>query len=438
VARDLTSVLDKAPVGWGAKRALQALRRIASRNPQSCLPAAPDLLAVLENNDALDLMDDCADALAALGPDVLPLIDRALQDHPDSGARFQLLGVLRRLPYPEAVTILLKQEKLLFTATESYCHTVQQLGSADLIGLYRREWRPGEFLAGETLLFLAELHGKRIPELPQLRREHRHELQQEKKHLTAMRRSLEQGTLPVMDAAGRSLELECRRCGRIYHYQVEEILVNIAEYGRKGKHRDLRDKLLIQGDIVCKGCGAVNDYEFTNSAWLAVTAEMVLLTASGAKESDWLSFGRSATFDGKEMPPSKMPAYLARLVDRCPADVALRIRYGNVLRRSGRIDEAVAQYQTALQLEPGNVEAAYALGTLYESLGRQKEAAPLLTQGWGYLKKQSAIAESTGQSLRDDLPARASAATASVSKIGRNQLCPCGSGKKYKHCCGKG
>ena len=22
-------------------------------------------------------------------------------------------------------------------------------------------------------------------------------------------------------------------------------------------------------------------------------------------------------------------------------------------------------------------------------------------------------------------------------KIGRNQPCPCGSGKKYKHCCGK-
>ncbi len=25
----------------------------------------------------------------------------------------------------------------------------------------------------------------------------------------------------------------------------------------------------------------------------------------------------------------------------------------------------------------------------------------------------------------------------SFKKIGRNELCPCGSGKKYKHCCGK-
>jgi uncharacterized protein len=22
-------------------------------------------------------------------------------------------------------------------------------------------------------------------------------------------------------------------------------------------------------------------------------------------------------------------------------------------------------------------------------------------------------------------------------KVGRNELCPCGSGKKFKHCCGK-
>ncbi|MDD3808043.1 MAG: SEC-C metal-binding domain-containing protein [Candidatus Pacebacteria bacterium] len=25
----------------------------------------------------------------------------------------------------------------------------------------------------------------------------------------------------------------------------------------------------------------------------------------------------------------------------------------------------------------------------------------------------------------------------STKKVGRNDPCPCGSGKKYKHCCGK-
>jgi len=31
-----------------------------------------------------------------------------------------------------------------------------------------------------------------------------------------------------------------------------------------------------------------------------------------------------------------------------------------------------------------------------------------------------------------DLPVRRS-----VPKVGRNELCPCGSGKKYKNCCGR-
>ncbi len=34
----------------------------------------------------------------------------------------------------------------------------------------------------------------------------------------------------------------------------------------------------------------------------------------------------------------------------------------------------------------------------------------------------------------DDM--RAMTATASAAKVGRNQPCPCGSGKKFKYCCG--
>jgi tetratricopeptide (TPR) repeat protein len=445
VARDLAGALTKELDGSGAKRVIQALCRIARQNPQACLTAAPVLLMVLENDDALDLMDDCVDALAALGPDVLPLIDRAFQDHSRSGARFHLLGVLRRLPYPEAVTIMLKQEKLLFTAVESYCHTAQNLGSADFIDLFRREWHPGEFLTGETLLLLAGLHGQQIPELPDLRREYRQELQRERKSFAAMRQPLEQGALPALSNAGRVLELECRCCGRIYHYPVEHVFVNTGLLGKKSKNKNLRDELLIQDDIVCKGCGTINNYEFTNAAHLAVMGEMMLLTATGAQESDWLSFGRCATFDGKEMLPSKMPSYLARLVGRSPNDAALRIRYGNVLRRYGwgRIDEALEQYRIALQLEPDSSEAAHALGTLYENLGRLKEAVPLLAQGEAYqdayLKEHSAAAETAAsQDLGDDPPGRVTSSPARADKIGRNQPCPCGSGKKYKHCCGKG
>jgi uncharacterized protein YecA (UPF0149 family) len=40
------------------------------------------------------------------------------------------------------------------------------------------------------------------------------------------------------------------------------------------------------------------------------------------------------------------------------------------------------------------------------------------------------MTQALGNRTREAVPAGA-------SKIGRNQLCPCGSGKKYKRCCGK-
>jgi len=37
----------------------------------------------------------------------------------------------------------------------------------------------------------------------------------------------------------------------------------------------------------------------------------------------------------------------------------------------------------------------------------------------------------------DESTARAQAAAESLPRVGRNDPCPCGSGKKYKHCHGR-
>lgn len=39
--------------------------------------------------------------------------------------------------------------------------------------------------------------------------------------------------------------------------------------------------------------------------------------------------------------------------------------------------------------------------------------------------------------VRDDLQLRVDELSLSAKRPGRNEPCPCGSGKKYKHCCGK-
>lgn len=39
--------------------------------------------------------------------------------------------------------------------------------------------------------------------------------------------------------------------------------------------------------------------------------------------------------------------------------------------------------------------------------------------------------------VRDDLQLRVDELSRSAKRPGRNEPCPCGSGKKYKYCCGK-
>lgn len=39
--------------------------------------------------------------------------------------------------------------------------------------------------------------------------------------------------------------------------------------------------------------------------------------------------------------------------------------------------------------------------------------------------------------MRDDLQLRVDELSRSAKRPGRNEPCPCGSGKKYKHCCGR-
>jgi len=56
---------------------------------------------------------------------------------------------------------------------------------------------------------------------------------------------------------------------------------------------------------------------------------------------------------------------------------------------------------------------------------------PLTPPGDGRRRREREAAP--GRSLK---PAAASAITAPRAKVGRNEPCPCGSGKKYKKCCG--
>jgi glycosyltransferase involved in cell wall biosynthesis len=100
---------------------------------------------------------------------------------------------------------------------------------------------------------------------------------------------------------------------------------------------------------------------------------------------------------------------------------------GMVYYSEGFIDKAISEYTKALAIEPDFAEAHYNLALAYGAKGAaHKEIS----------EYQKALAANPGLSEARANLSLAAKIVGARRKIGRNEPCPCGSGRKYKKCCG--
>jgi tetratricopeptide (TPR) repeat protein len=214
----------------------------------------------------------------------------------------------------------------------------------------------------------------------------------------------------------------------------------------------------ITDKIVCKNCRAVNQYEITAKGDLAITSQMILMTALAEKgklrtEESPIKFGESGLMDGRRMSFGEILTYYKEEIRKSPNDPALRIGYGNVLMKAGSETEAILHYQEALRLDPLAVEAYYSLGEYEGDKGNLSRAYEYFKKAYDYIhtgyyyrtKEPDQLKEAILFNLehferilgkeRKETPGPASQGIIKKDKIGRNDPCPCGSGKKYKRCC---
>lgn len=128
---------------------------------------------------------------------------------------------------------------------------------------------------------------------------------------------------------------------------------------------------------------------------------------------------------------------------------------GNTLMWLKRYEEATAAFRRTLEIKPLHLPAMVNLAVALTLLGRHKEVeklAPEIAHRGGprcdraeqwleYFPRMSALAEKLSQSAAPTsrvpaAPARPLATRLAAPRVGRNEACPCGSGKKSKHCCG--
>ena len=135
-----------------------------------------------------------------------------------------------------------------------------------------------------------------------------------------------------------------------------------------------------------------------------------------------------------------------------PADAESLLALGNCLKAAGRLERAEKCFRDCVSVDPRCAEAWLSRAHLLNQMGDFEECFNCLKQGlayrdsWTFHRLQNMTPTQFGASYAEfyndmgrilgkkEAPAM-HPSFLSKRKVGRNDPCPCGSGKKYKKCC---
>ena len=278
-----------------------------------------------------------------------------------------------------------------------------------------------------------------------------------------MRSPLDLGEMAAEPPApGVRLGLKCKACGRERSYVFPKAYYELGT-ARDAQKRTCYSPLIIPQRVVCSKCGAVDQFELSTLGELALTGSLL---AKGSRpfsgpipKQQSVQPIEFTTRWGAMHPQEALARYEAEIL-REPADAELHVGIGNVFNFLGYFDEAEAAYRRATALAPDDPEAwvclaqlAGARGDAAAAIARWEQVIAVASQGRQDPSLCGAARRMAHDSLRElrqgripefAAPTRAPGeprvsglGPARDAKVGRNDPCPCGSGKKYKHCHGR-
>lgn len=257
-----------------------------------------------------------------------------------------------------------------------------------------------------------------------------------------IRKSFESGDL---SSDSFYLELRCPSCNDVNQYAVKGVIV--------AKNQDEKIPHLINDEFPCASCGKYVEFELTSSALMALTAEMLMMKAAhenGQQPSSRITT-MSCQVDGQTIPAATALEKLRGQVAESPNDARAWFQLGNILAYINRPKAGMQALLQAVQLAPAAIDVKLTLANAHVLNDANEEAFQILSDAlnqladWKFLVPQSNFGQDFAKlynqlrrSLgRDDLPALHPSSLNTPQKTGRNDPCPCGSGKKFKKCCGR-
>jgi len=291
-----------------------------------------------------------------------------------------------------------------------------------------------------------------------------------------------------------SMRLKCGNCGHTAKHELGCIFVSPGE----GESTDPADCVSFGDYFRCAKCGSGWPWVLTPQAHLALSALMV--GHLNGIEEERLILAEPRLFDGfAPRSGAQAEEHLLDVLERDPKNAFVWNRLGNIYLKAELTSKAEEAFARALAIDPNDVESHYSLGSILHARGLYQEAAThlheVITRVRGYRKLPGTklrelvdctldllaeIADRTNNEIpvfppvepqppanseepvvvyltefdladgsdRDRLidwvlgegfaSATPRQAPARRTRIGRNEPCPCGSGKKYKRCCGAG
>lgn len=253
-----------------------------------------------------------------------------------------------------------------------------------------------------------------------------------------------------IDIACLPLALTCPECGDTNIYQVKGVLI--------GKPVD-QEPMLLADEFPCASCAACADFALGNSARRTVLERIALAkrqpSIERAKNDKIMAFFRYMELrgeDGSDFAPFPATHFaLLKKLESNPRDASAMRHLGNLAREAQRPKKALAWFRQAYEIDHDSLLNSAALAVHLESLGEKAEAFEILAdsvadrENWkvGALKETRAVGGVVSQFNqlrlelgRHDVPVLPLSAVNQTAKPGRNDACTCGSGKKYKKCCG--
>lgn len=253
----------------------------------------------------------------------------------------------------------------------------------------------------------------------------------------------------AMDAGDFSREclmlaLRCQSCGDVNQYQVSSVIV--AKQQTKTEH------CLVNDEFPCVSCEQYTDFEFTADAIMALSSEMMIASMAKVSNQHNHSLIRfvDCRLDGETIPFAVALKQLRERAAMTPDDAFAWLQLSNLLTHINRPRAAIQALSQAAQVAPDAVDVTLLLAQQHMAINEHEIAFQRLSDAmvrlfhWQFLSSQPGFAQEfvntynllRRQLNRDDLPLLHPSSLTAPKKIGRNDPCPCGSGKKYKKCCG--